>query len=276
MVFAQTIPISVPKNLVERYYEILQREGKRAEEFEHFNIKKVTKGFVSLVIIKQALTAGGLDVDFELIMAPNSSRGAMLVQSGVAVMSQQTMFKELFTDDLWMSSVILGSGEHIKGIYGLASNKALMQVSTLEGLQKLSAVINTAWKHDIRTLEDIMLDSLHITPNYDAQFKLIKYREIDFTLLDFSHDIEKPQIYGGVELYPVPNVAIEIIGDRHFMVSKKHPDGAKVYQALEKGLKTLRSKGLIRQYYGEAKVIRSDLSDWKILNKALRKQYIQH
>ncbi len=262
------ISISIQQGLVDRYQGILTETGETAENFTQFEHKRVTKGVASLIVIKKALALGGLPSEFEFVISPNTLRGIALVKSGRAVMSQQTMFKDMFSDDLLMSTAVLEKEDFIKGIYGLASNESLMNVKTFDDLKALTAVTNTAWEYDIAALKQMELQKLHVSPNYDALFKLIQYRNVDFTLLEFSKRIEAPKIYEDIELMPVPNVAIQLNSDRHFMVSKRHPDGTKVLQALNKGLAILRSQGLLKEYYQRAKVIRADLAHWKVLNRS--------
>ena len=262
------ITVSVQQGLVDRYLLVLKDTGQSADNFTQFDHPRMTKGLASLLIIKKALVAGGIKDGFEFVINPNTRRGIELVKNGQALLSPLTMLKGEFSDTLLFSSVIIESGDFIKGIYGLASNEALMNISTLAELQELSAVTNSAWEQDIEVLKSLSLQSIHLTPNYDALFKVIYYRNVDFTLLDFSKKIDRPQTYQDIELVPVPNVAIELSQPRHFVVSKKHKDGIKVLKALNKGLLVLREQGLIKKYYQQAKVLRDDLSGWQVLNKS--------
>jgi hypothetical protein len=53
-----------------------------------------------------------------------------------------------------------------------------------------------------------------------------------------------------------------------FIIAENHPDGQRVYQALEKGLGMMREQGLIKEYFQQLIPHRSDLPNWKILNHA--------
>ncbi|WP_440874645.1 hypothetical protein [Thalassotalea sp. PLHSN55] len=263
------VSIAVHQGLADRYKMILKNSGQSAKDFTEFSRLGVSKGSATLIIIKKALELGGIDDDFEFVIVPNTLRGLEMVREGKVLMTQQRLMTGMYPEELYLSTAVIEEGEFIKGIYGLADNKALMQVDSLDDLKNLTAATQYAWLQDIKTLESIPPKSLHLASNFNSLLKVIKFRGIDFTLLEFAKDVNKPKFNRerNVELFPVPNVAIAIDSSRHYMVSKKHPEGAKVIKALNKGLAQLRSKGLIQKYYGQARVLRPDLAHFKILNK---------
>lgn len=53
-----------------------------------------------------------------------------------------------------------------------------------------------------------------------------------------------------------------------FLIAENHPDGQKIYQALEKGLGIMREQGLIKIYYQQLIPHITDLPNWKIINHA--------
>ena len=214
------IPIAVHQKLADKYYDLLARKNKTAEEISHFNIEKITRGLVSLIIIEQALALGGMPVEFDFIITPNIRRSIALVESGSAVMSPQTMTAHPFTKHLLKSSVILEQNSFIKGIYGLASNEELMKVNSLAQLTNFSAVTNAAWRDDINVLKAMNISRITLKTDTATMFKVIKYRGIDFTLLELSSNLAQPQSEEGIELVRVPDVAIALGGSRHFMISK--------------------------------------------------------
>jgi hypothetical protein len=146
-----------------------------------------------------------------------------------------------------------------------------MKVTSLKELQKFSAVIDASWKLDIENLKAIKPKSLTLVHLFVSQLQLINHRGIDFTLLKENTNVEKIATDYGVKLAMVPGVGIVLKGTRHYIVSKKHPDGEKVYKALEKGLAVLREKGLIKQYYQDVGIGPANSSNIKILNAIMPK-----
>ncbi len=266
MYAAMLVPVAVGEGLEQRYQRFLLAKNKPAEDITTLIAKDMTQGVANLIIIKQALHAAGLPIEYKFINSPNAERGFWLVKEGNAVISSLTAYPETFNDDAYMSSVIIAPREIIKGIYGLPSNYELMNVTSLEQLQQFSAVIHMAWSQDIITLQKLQLNTLVLAHDYDSIFKQIKFRHIDFTLLDIPKRENKNRFLNGIELKLVPNVALELAGARHFIVSKKHANGTIVFNALEEGLKILRAKGLINKYYQEINLLQKKPQSWKILN----------
>ena len=94
-------------------------------------------------------------------------------------------------------------------------------------------------------------------------FSLVLYRNVDFTIQEFANTSDLAYTFQGKRLIPVPGIKLVLDGSRHFLVSKKHKNGKKVYQALEKGLKILREKGTVQRYLTESGFYRKELESWK-------------
>ncbi len=252
--------------LEKQYKAFVARQAKPVEQRTKITGMHLNQAIASLVIIKQALHHGGLDIDYDFVHVPNVKRAQLMLAKGIALIASNTPFSIAIDESVFKSSAIIAHGGLIKGIYGLASNKALMKVTSLKELQSFSALTNSTWLVDIETLQAIKPKSLYSTPLFSSMLQLINNRGIDFTLLKIDANVDKIATEHGVKLAMVPGIGIELMGTRHFIVSKKHPDGEKVYKALEKGLAVLREKGLIRQYYQDVGTIPANGSNIKILN----------
>ncbi len=264
-----TVKVAVTQRLTNLYQSVLKQDKKTIIEFTVMDLKETTNGFTSLVILKQALNKVGLTTKFEFVISPTYKRSLLLVQSGDALLTLSTLREGYTPPETLKSSVLIGSQDMVRGIYGLKSNHALMKVQTLGELKKLSAVTNLAWGGDINALRAIEPAKFDLVSSLSSIFMRIAYRNTDFTLLDLP--IGTPEFqrqYKGVILIPVPGLLINTNTTRHFLISKRHPDSQTVYQALEKGLKIMREQGLIKRYYQQVKKFPSDLPSWKILNNA--------
>jgi len=261
------IKVTGKDTLKNKYLTFKARQNEPVEQITQRTGKHISQDIVNLLIIEQALHYGGMDIDYEFVSAPNVKRAMWLVKKGIALIASNSPFSVTIDESVFKSSPILARHDFVKGIYGLASNKALMKVSSLKELQGFSAVTNANWQVDIETLQALKPKSLSITPLFNSVLQQIKHRDIDFTLLKTGTEVDKLARKYGVKLARVPGVGIELIGTRHFIVSKKHPDGEKVYRALEKGLAVLHAKGLILQYYrATGNITPKKESNIKILN----------
>jgi len=266
------IPITVPVALTEakemNYQKILLQKRKKAVDFTAIDMKHVGRNVISLIIFVQALDRAGLAVNFEFVTGPNERRNSALVQSGDVLLSMRTLEENHTLKGTLKSSPLLDSEHLLQGIYGLKSNHALMNVKTLEELRKFSAVTNHQWKNQIKFLQGIGLPQLELSYSRESILKHIAVRNVDFTILALSNyrtsdfQIQTTEI----TLTPVPGLLFMTKGIYQFIIAEHHPDGQRVYQALEKGLGIMREQGLIKKYYQQLLPHRTDLPNWKILN----------
>ncbi len=260
------IPIPVVSGTLELYQSVLAEKQRSADEVVELRSENSTRGVAALVIIKQALHAGGLPVEFQFIEVPNAARERIMVQSGAAVISGEDLFSIAFADDVFMSSPVIPKGSFLKGVYCRSNNKDLLKISNLSELRNFTAVSYSEWKVDWLTLQGLGLKGLRDVSKHQTMFKLIQYRDIDFTLYEFPARGDLTQVVDGIELVPVPNVKVALKDSRHFMVSKLHPDGPRVFEALEKGLAILHEKGIIEQYFTDVGFYNPIVDGWKVLN----------
>ena len=130
-----TVKVALGQYVVDRYHEFLDMNQKQAIDLTHLSITDPhDEGPIRLVILEQALHKGGLAVNIDFIITRNTQRGAVMVQSGEALISFAG------AKDSFHSSVLPSIQDSIRGIFGLESNHALMKVKTLEELKKFSAV----------------------------------------------------------------------------------------------------------------------------------------
>ena len=260
------IPIPVVSGVQERYELVLAEKGKTAEDITDLKSPHADRHVAALVIIRQAMLAGGLPVDFQMIEVPNSAREKLLVQSGSAVISSQDLFSVAFPPGVFMSSPVIPQGSFVKGVYGLADNADLRKVQSLEQLRSFSAVSYSEWKVDWLTLNEFNLDRLASATTEEAMFKLVAHRNIDFTLCEFPPSEDLSVTVAGITLHPIPDLVVVLKGSRHFMVSKKHPDGPRVFEALQRGLAILHRDGRIARYLTDVGFYNSAVAEWKVLN----------
>jgi hypothetical protein len=68
---------------------------------------------------------------------------------------------------------------------------------------------------------------------------------------------------------PINNLKMFLPDTRHFVVSKRHPEGKAVFQALNKGLEILRINGTIEKALKQSGFINEKVTDWQTINSQM-------
>jgi hypothetical protein len=260
------LPMSVLSRDVTNYQNFLAEQNKSVLEIDSLQSQYSNRNIACIVIIMQALHKGGYPAELLLIEAPNYARELSMVKSGQSVIMHQDTWSTAFDNNsVYKSAEIIPRGKFVKGIYVKESDKKMYSVRNLEELKQFTAVSNSRWEVDWATLEKIGLKKLYTAAKKEHMLKMVLLRDIDFTLQEFtsSNDLSYETEKG--KLIPVPGIKVALEGSRHFMVSKNHPKGKEVFQALEKGIQVLRSQGTIYRYLTEAGFYREQVAEWKTI-----------
>lgn len=227
-------------------------------------------GPVEHVIFRRALLLGGLDAVFEDDVVPNSARARQEIRNASVVGGGAGQWHYYLAEnpaDVLESDPVILLGEYEKGLYTTLEKAGKLKIETLADLKTLSAVTSNAWVIDWATLSRLPLKSLLSAPTRPAQFRMVKGARADFTIQDFAAtrdmSIEEEE---GIRLYPLRGVKIVLSGTRHYFISKNHPDGPKVFEALQRGLRIMRQSGEIRRAFTESGVFHKDVKSWTVLN----------
>ena len=275
-----TVEISASSDMITEYQRLLDSVNNEVIALSPKALKNKSLKVITLVILKQALLHGGLLVNFDFMLSPNHARSQTLVQSGDVLVTMIEIKDDSTPKGTFKSSSLGTSPIIYRGIFGLESNHALMKVKKLKVLRNFSAVTELHWKRSIALLQEIAPTELYLAPNRDSVFKMIAYRNFDFTVLNFKKKPERGYyLYNkknskekvgsdNPRLIPVPGVGLQIkqSGSIHFILAKKRPESQKIYQALEKGLAIMRQQGLLKKYFDNSKLARPNLAHLKILN----------
>jgi hypothetical protein len=92
---------------------------------------------------------------------------------------------------------------------------------------------------------------------------------VDLMLVNFSVSNNLNMTFKDKQYQPINNLKVVLPDSRHFVVSKRHPRGKEVFEALQKGLTIMRKLGKIRKLYEQAGVINSKVKNWDIINKQM-------
>jgi len=227
-------------------------------------------GPVEQFIFRKAVLLGGLNAVFQDEIVPNSARAREEVGLGHAVCSGAAQWHHYLRDyagEVLESDAVIASGRYVKGLYATQERARAVKIMSLGDLKKFAAVSSDTWVIDWDTLKRLPLKALYSGANRTVQFRMVQEARADFTLQDFAATSDMSIEEGGVRLYPISGVKIALDGSRHFFISKKHPDGAKVFAAVQKGLALMRQSGEVDRILTESGFYNRAVRDWMLLNK---------
>ena len=224
---------------------------------------------VDLLLELQALKAGGLDFDFELVRKLTYELAKVEVIEGRADLTAETIWDDEIAANaksLLKTDAIIRNGEFVKGVYVLPTNTKLLKISSLDELRDNVGAVVSNWDLDVKTVEGLQLKGLKKAIKPELVFTMIQKQQADFMLGEFSPTPDMGTVSGGVKLVPVPNCTVAIMGSRSWIVSKGSPQADAIFRALAKGTKILRDNGTIERAYKESGFFNPRVADWKRLN----------
>lgn len=220
-------------------------------------------------IFRKAILLGGLKAVFDDYLVPNSIRARAEVFSGRLPCGGTAQWNIYFRDrlgDVFVSDPVIEQGDYQKGLYTTKERLRGLRLTKRTDLKALSAVSSDTWVIDWATLKDLPLKLLHSTSTRPSQFLMVQYGRADFTLQDFAATPDMSIEEQGVRLYPIPGVKIALDGTRHFLVSRHHPDGERIFAALQRGLQKMQKSGELRRILTESGFIHTGVANWSTLN----------
>lgn len=259
------LPMSVISRNITAYNNFLKEKNKSVLEIDNLESDYSNRNIACMVIIMQALNKGGYPAKLLTVDAPNYGREIAMTKEGQTVIMHQDAWDTSFDDSVYKSSEIIPKGKFVKGLYVSESDKKMFKVRNLEDLRKFTSVSNPAWDIDWKTLEKIGLKQLHKVSKKEFMMNQVLFRGVDFTIQEFANTNDLSYQLDKGKLIPIPGIKIALDGSRHFMISKKHINGKKVFEALEKGLNLLRQEGIIDKFLTEAGFYREEVTDWKTI-----------
>jgi len=240
--------------------------GMPVAQISTYSNPHATRGTIDLVLQLQALYAAGQTFDFELRRSPdNAGANHEVVQGYADIYGESQWDSELDPDSVIATSPLIQHGEFEKGVYALRGNGRLLQVQSLDNLRDFVGVTVASWKVDARTMQSMRLRRIEQVFKGEHLFSALAQGRADFTLLEFAATPDMSVSNGGVTLVPVPGVKVALPGSRSWAVSKRSRHAARLADALERGLQTLRHEGRIERAYRESGFFHPRVLDWKRL-----------
>ncbi|NTS77823.1 hypothetical protein HR060_13260 [Catenovulum sp. SM1970] len=224
---------------------------------------------IEMVLIQQALEFGGLNrpVMFQPL-AKFYIRNIHELVKGRFLMSTETVwFNDIRGHSNWLyiTDPTIEKGQFAAGLYTSPNNRKAMRANVAD-LAELTAVSNRSWSADWAALQSIDLGGLETYDEWYYMVKLVDRRMVDFMLAPVSSAEDFSITMDNMKIVPIPHLKVLLPDSRHFAVSKSHKDGKQVFEALNKGLKKLKSSGRLLKAYRSAGVINPRIENWTVVN----------
>ncbi|WP_291617863.1 hypothetical protein [Colwellia sp.] len=260
--------ISISSNALARQHSVLiyirddvyidyQRfvTDKDISSIDNFSGKNIRRDVVDMIIAQQALKLGGFSHSFSYAPGKVNFRNTKMLQNGQLLISFDSYWQQdalPLADKVYISDPVIRNGEYIAGIYTSPKNTKTLAIKELSDLAELTAVSTPKWRTDWKTLQKLPIKSLTRDDSWLSMVRMVDIQWIDFILMPFNSTPDQSFVMNKVHLVPVKNIGVVLKDSRHFVISKKHPEGKEAYIAINKGLKILRQRGAIVKAYQQA------------------------
>lgn len=237
------------------------------EDVKFYGGEHSRRDVIEVVLFQQALKWGGYDKPLEMKPEDSYKRIVHKIAMGESLASAPLIWLEdVIPSRMYVSEAIVREGEFLVGLYGRSDNKTAMRVKTIKDVSQLTAVSNQQWRSDWRTLQSMQFSWVYDYKLWPMMVKMVWAERVDFTLAPFQPTSDMSLTVEGLTLVPVPNVRVALSGSRHWVLSKRHPEGVAAYKALQQGVAKMRAEGLIEKAYIESGFFDQRVAHWPIIN----------
>jgi hypothetical protein len=264
---AEQIVIYIRDDVYDDYLKFV--DGKDILEIRDFSGKTIRRDVVDMIIAQQALKIGGFEHTFEYVPGKLNFRNTKLLEEGELLISFDSYWlsdAKKLDEDVHISQPLIKNGEYIAGIYTSPNNTAVLAINTLDDLSQFTSISTPKWATDWKTLQTLPLKDLIREDEWLSQARMVTLGWVDFMLMAFHSTENQSFSMEKIHLVPVKNIGIELKDSRHYVISKKHPLGAKAIKAINIGLTELRKDQRIGNAYEQSGFF-VDKSIVKVLNK---------
>ncbi|WP_304635166.1 hypothetical protein [Pseudoalteromonas sp.] len=264
---ANEVVIFIRDDVFDDYSRFLK--GREPIEVKDFSGAYIRRDVVDMIIAQQALILGGFTKPFRYHKGNINYRNTKLLENGKLLISFDSVWSldaNKLTRDVYVSAPVIREGEYFAGVYTSPRNEKVFKINQLSDFSQLTAVSTPRWQTDWQTLSALPLKELLREDEWLSQVRMVSMQWVDFVMVPLMPSLNNRYILEDINLVAVPDVLLQLNDSRHFIISKKHPDGKAAYTALQKGLQQLREAGAIEKAYREAGFI-PDLTHYTVINK---------
>ncbi|KZN58818.1 hypothetical protein [Pseudoalteromonas luteoviolacea] len=264
------VDIMSSENFGQRYNEFLN--GRSPIDVQDF--QPTTKGshieIIEMVLLQQALFLGG--ETREVVFNPKPSVNIMefsdMISGDSLILARSVWHEDIlnYRGSLYVSDAVVEFGDYEAGLYVTKRNIALQNLPK-EQLEQLTVVANPRWRVDWRALNNTPINIVSFIGPWETMLNMVETDIVDAMLVNFSVSEDLLLNFEGREYVPIQNLKMMLPDSRHFIVSKRHPQGEQIFAALNRGLKILKKKGILRRALMQSGFINHLVSDWQFINE---------
>lgn len=236
--------ILIPSEVLSDYKSLV---GDRSPtNIRDFRGKGSRREVVEVILLLQALDAGNYSREIRLRTSPSEAQSMRLLAAGQANLLGTTQWKqalEKFQSRIEPSFTAFRSGEYQFGLYGCKGQ--------LRGATPNFATISVvADKHKTvvwSALQQAGFKSLTDFGTREARAKMVCLARVQATVAEFPSSSSLDISRGGYTLAPFEGVKLVVDASRHYAISTSATGHDAVSLAVNRGLKTIRRKGVMRR-----------------------------
>ena len=230
--------------------------------------KGVLRVNIELVIICNALKRANFQGNIQIVPSGNNQRQNIELANGNADLVGHSIFRESLSQakkptlsSFFITDPVIKQGQFFLGIFTSANQ--LEKVSQALKENKLNSLIATtvsSWKIDVKTLQSMTINSLHLLPMRKLLLPNLERKRANFTLaaLDARKAPEKRL------LKRIDGYKVSLAGDRVFIVNKSKP---RLFKAIQDYILYLREQDdLLTKTFEHANFITDKYQSWKQIN----------
>ncbi|WP_411991753.1 hypothetical protein [Agarivorans sp. DSG3-1] len=252
---------------ISNYQQLLELKGGDPAKITDYRSAVSDRATVSLLLMVQALSLSSLDHSLVFTYSPNTGRSLREVKKGSVAVYQSDIWESEFDTSTYKSRAVIAKNTFEKGFYVKQGSALLEQDLKIEQLLDSQVALGKTWYQDIAQLEQIGFTKIKKLNRNQSLFGLLSKERISIAFLEFSNNSELA-IYDQYGVFlPIPNYKVSFTQSRHFMVSKQHPSGKKIAEAIDQGLDILFSMGLVQKALEQSGVAQKRVENWQALTQ---------
>lgn len=243
--------------------------GRNPLTIRHYGGPYSRRDVVELVLLQQALAAGGSHQPLQLLPQDSTPRMLKNLADGQGEISGHSFWKSdatALSADLGLSEVLIPNGHFEAGLYLRATAPQLNEQLKRNELSKLTAVCVRSWQSDILALQQSGFRHILLTDRWESMLAMLQKGRADVMLAPFNPTPDLHLLAGGQVYKPLPGLKIALAGSRHFVLSRRSPGYAKLQAEVDRGLLELKREGRLDQAYRESGFWDSRVAGWRLLN----------
>ena len=267
--FARNVGVYATEKPLQEYFSLLQARPDFMLDEKPLSLQQSQRILSEIHIFKTAMMQSAQELS--LVLKPetaNLKRAFLLTQTG-----RTATFVETYSladisdkrDDFYITQPVLAAGEYPVGLYTSIDNTRAL-ASKFDQLSLLNATSHPNWRTDWSILESLKFQHIHPVNSMHEALTLVTKQSTDVLLFAFQSSDDFSFTHMGEKIVPITGMKVFFPESRHYLVSKKHPDGEAIFTALESGLSKMRERGDIKKIYHRFGVMDSRVADWEVIN----------